>query len=209
MREWSPGSAYRSPSTVSGAGCPRRVPDRAEGRGQEGVPLAQVGVDDRPGAPPLQRLVADPHACSCPAAGGGCGRRPAPGRARRWRAGWRPSSTSRRASSRAIRPGTCRPSRSGSGAGRWRCARTAGPAPAPPAGRRDQLRRLRVEQRHQVVGEQPQPLGLGGPAHRLGRVHHRGRVRPPVVGAEQRVEGFRGAREQARRPGRRGSRAAR
>ena len=58
------------------------------------------------------------------------------------------------------------------------------------------MRRLRVEQRHQVVGEQPQLLGLGRLPHGLGRVHHRGGIGPPVVGAEQAVERFRGAGEQ-------------
>src|SRR5690606_39406700 len=37
------------------------VADRAEGRGQEGVLLPQVGVDDRAGAPPSQQLVAHAH----------------------------------------------------------------------------------------------------------------------------------------------------
>lgn len=58
--------------------------------------------------------------------------------------------------------------------------------------------RLRVEQGHQIVGEQPQLPGLFRLPHGLGRVHHRGGIGPPVVGAEQAVERFRGAGEQAR-----------
>lgn len=56
--------------------------------------------------------------------------------------------------------------------------------------------RLRVKQGYQVVGEQPQLLGLGRLPGGLGRVHHRGGIGPPVVGAEQAVERFRGAGKQ-------------
>jgi hypothetical protein len=56
--------------------------------------------------------------------------------------------------------------------------------------------RLRVEQGHQVVGGQPQLVGLGCLPHGLGRVHHRGGIGPAVVGAEQAVERIGGAGEQ-------------
>jgi hypothetical protein len=53
-----------------------------------------------------------------------------------------------------------------------------------------------VEQGGVVVGEQAELLGLGGLSDGLRRVHDDGWAGPPVVGAEQVVEGFGGAGEQ-------------
>lgn len=63
-----------------------------------------------------------------------------------------------------------------------------GPVPLLAGGGGDQPRRLRVHQRGEVVGEQPQGDGLDGTTDRRRRVHGRGGIGPAFVGPHQPVD---------------------
>ncbi len=165
-----------------GAGLHAVLPQRAEGRGHEGVRVAEEGAGDRTRTPPGHRLPAHPHAAPVPlqvTVVGGHQRRAPVGE--REQVGGHHRVAERQ--------------QLGQAAGGLLGHR--GVVAQQPDGRtreqasllrRGQLRRLRVEHRHQVVGDQPQATGLRGPPDGLGRVHHGGRIRPAIVGAEQLVE---------------------
>ena len=173
-------------------GCPAGalVTERAQGRGDERVPVAQVRGDERARAPPRQLLVTEGHRAPAPlqvqvvgedqdrAVGGD-----------RAQIGGHQRVPHRRQPGHPSRGGVGHPvvvAQQADGGPRVQLR-------ALPVGRA-QPRRLGLQQRDQVVGDQPQPPGVVALADRPGGVQHRGLVRPPRVGAEQLVDRLPGAR---------------
>jgi hypothetical protein len=160
------------------------VADGAEGDGQKRVVLAEPGVDDRSGAPPLRAQVTQPRAAPVPLkvpVGGERQDRPSLG-------------DGEQIGRHHRRPHAEQPvhaARRGVGHPVVVAQQPGGGATVQPGSfevLRRECRRVSIDQGNEIVGDQSQLVGLGCPPHGSGRVHHRFGIRPLVVGPEQAVQ---------------------